>query len=173
MLSCTFSMFWTTVTSQTSSEKSGRTDIQSNRLLCLAQERDSQKGRTRFRVFTICGLVATVAADLAAAMLRRPASGGCGVCSRDWIASIIPCSVPRPCGYSAGLATLDLTANGPCVLPRAVACGCESAPKISLISVCEMSTVCSLSQCSHAARPIQLKSAGRVSASDPASQKQA
>ena len=52
MLSCTFSMFWTTVTSQTSSEKSGRTDIQSNRLLCLAQERDSQKGRTRFRVFT-------------------------------------------------------------------------------------------------------------------------
>ena len=45
-------MFWTTVTSQTSSEKSGRTDIQSNRLLCLAQERDSQKGRTRFRVFT-------------------------------------------------------------------------------------------------------------------------
>ena len=43
MLSCTFSMFWTTVTSQTSSEKSGRTDIQSNRLLCLAQERDSQK----------------------------------------------------------------------------------------------------------------------------------
>ena len=52
MLSCTFSMFWTTVTSQTSSEKSGRTDIQSNRLLCLAQQRDSQKGRTRFRVFT-------------------------------------------------------------------------------------------------------------------------
>ena len=45
-------MFWTTVTSQTSSEKSGRTDIQSNRLLCLAQERDSQKGRARFRVFT-------------------------------------------------------------------------------------------------------------------------
>ena len=30
-------MFWTTVTSQTCSEKSGRTDIQSNRLLCLAQ----------------------------------------------------------------------------------------------------------------------------------------
>ena len=45
-------------------------------------------------------------------------------------------------------------------------------PKISLMSVCEMSTVCSLSQCSHAAGPIQLKSAGRVNASSPASEKQ-
>ena len=38
----------------------------------------------------ICGLVAAVAADLAAAMLRRPVSEGGCVCSRDWIASIIP-----------------------------------------------------------------------------------
>ena len=45
-------MFWATVTSQTSSEKSGRTDIQSNRLLCLAQERDSKRVRQRFLVFT-------------------------------------------------------------------------------------------------------------------------
>ena len=36
---------------------------------------------------------------------------------------IIPCSVTRPCGYSAGLAALDLTARGPCILGRAVACG--------------------------------------------------
>ena len=36
MPSCTFSVFWTTVTGQS----------QSNRLLCLAQERDSQKSHT-------------------------------------------------------------------------------------------------------------------------------
>ena len=52
MLSCTFSMFWTTVTSQTSSEKRRTNRHTVNRLLRLAQERDSQKGRTRFRVFT-------------------------------------------------------------------------------------------------------------------------
>ena len=57
-------MFWTTVTSQTSSEKSGRTDIQSNRLLCLAQERDSQKGRTRFRVFTHGVIIIHFSSDL-------------------------------------------------------------------------------------------------------------
>ena len=45
-------------------------------------------------------------------------------------------------------------------------------PRISLISVREMSTVCSLSQCSKAAGPIQQKSAGRVSISSPASEKQ-
>ena len=38
-------------------------------------------------------------------------------------------------------------------------------PTISLMSVREMSTVCSLSQCSKAAGPIQQKSAGRVSIS--------
>ena len=32
-------------------------------------------------------------------------------------------SMTRPCGCSAGLATLDLTARGPCILGRAVACG--------------------------------------------------
>ena len=45
-------------------------------------------------------------------------------------------------------------------------------PKISLMSVREMSTVCSLSQCSKAAGPIQQKSAGRFSSSSPASEKQ-
>ena len=45
----------------------------------------------------ICGLVAAVAADLAAAMLGRPASDGGGVCSRDWIASIIALQ-PIPVG---------------------------------------------------------------------------
>ena len=45
-------------------------------------------------------------------------------------------------------------------------------PRISLISVREMSTVCSLSQRSKAAGPIQQKSAGRVSISSPASEKQ-
>ena len=63
------------------------------------------------------------------------------------------------------------------VLANLMCCSWEQRakvpPKISLMSVCEMSTVCSLSQCSHAAGPIQLKSADRVSASSPASEKHA
>ena len=45
-------------------------------------------------------------------------------------------------------------------------CSCEQCakvpPRISLISVCEISTVRNLLQCSHAAGPIQLKSAGKI-----------
>ena len=48
----------------------------------------------------------------------------------------------------------------------------RGAPRISPISVCEMSTACNLAQCSHAADPIQLKPAGSMSDSSPASKKQ-
>ena len=55
-------------------------------------------------------------------------------------------------------------------------CSCEQCakvpPKISLISVCEMSTIRNLLQCSHAAGPIQLKKAGKNNDSIPASKKQ-
>ena len=45
-------------------------------------------------------------------------------------------------------------------------------PKISLITARERSTVCSRLQSSHAAGPIQLKSAGRCNETIPASRKQ-
>ena len=96
-------MFWTTVTSQTSSEKSGRTDVQSNRLLCLAQERDSQKGRTRFRVF------ARVTQLTRRSIILRPCirstfmmHGGVSRCS---VETIPPCNCPRHQGCSSKDAT--------------------------------------------------------------------
>ena len=51
-VSCTFSMFWTTVTSQTSSEKRRTNKTYSQTDCYVWLKRDSQKGRTRFRVFT-------------------------------------------------------------------------------------------------------------------------
>ena len=37
----------------------------------------------------------------------------------------------RPCGCSAGLATLDLTARGPCILGRAAVCGAGASSTLS------------------------------------------
>ena len=78
---------------------------------------------------------------------------------------------------------MELTQGGAIkegVSPNALAsrscCSCEQCakvpPRISLISVCEMSTTRNLLQCSHAAGPIQLKSAGKNNDSIPASKKQ-
>ena len=60
----------------------------------------------------ICGFAALVVGGLAVAMLSRPVAGSGGVCSRDWSASINPCSGARSCGSAVGLATLDSTARG-------------------------------------------------------------
>ena len=57
--------------------------------------------------------MAPFVSGLAAAMLSSPVAGAGGVCSREWIASISPCSGARPCRSAAGLAALDLTARGP------------------------------------------------------------
>ena len=78
----------------------------------------------------ICGLTATVAIGLEAAILINPASGRGGMFSRDWIASIMFCSDALSCWCSAGLVTLDLTASGLCILGRAVGCGTS----VSIIS---------------------------------------
>ena len=74
----------------------------------------------------ICGFAAPVVDGLAAAMLCRPVAGIGGVCSRDWSASIRPCSGARSCGSAGSLAALDLTARGTCILGRAVAWGAGS-----------------------------------------------
>ena len=78
-------------------------------------------------------------------------------CITKWVG----CRVhPRRCNLGGRLAQLRLTA-----LASRSCCSCEQwakvPPRISLISVCEMSTDRNLLQCSHAAGPIQLKSAGR------------
>ena len=81
------------------------------------------------------------------------------------------CSSPNDVQFRRASRPMRLT-----VLASRICCSCEQCakvpPKISLISVCEMSTDRNCLQCSHAAGPIQLKSAGKNNDSIPASKKQ-
>ena len=81
------------------------------------------------------------------------------------------CSSPREVQFRRASRPMRLTA-----LASRSCCSCEQCakvpPRTSLISVCEMSTIRNLLQCSHAAGPIQLKKAGKNNDSIPASKKQ-
>ena len=81
------------------------------------------------------------------------------------------CSSPNDTQFRKASRPIRLT-----FLASRSCCNCEQCakvpPKISLMSVCEISTDCSRLQSSQAAGPIQLKSAGKYNDSIPASKKQ-